>query len=158
MSSRPHDPDDDGDDDALRWAGDEARGQAAPRLRGEDAVPSVADGVTGTAAAGASAAVRTRTDTALLVTTGVFAGLYLATAVGWVLSAQLLSSPYLDLAGEIGWQFSEFLAMIAAVLWFGAVWVLTPAGTPWRAAKRVGWLLLGLVLLVPWPVLLGALG
>ena len=28
------------------------------------------------------------------------------------------------------WQFAEFLAMVAAALWFAAVLTLTPEGTP----------------------------
>ncbi|AYF97126.1 hypothetical protein [Protaetiibacter intestinalis] len=160
MSTRAPEPEEPDDDAALHWAGDEARGQAAPRLRGEpvaDADGTDAASAAGTAAA-ASADRRTPRELALLVATGVFGGLYLALAVGWILSVQLLGYPGLDLAGEVMWQFGEFLAMIAAVLWFGAALTLTPPGTAHRGAKRFVALLLGVALLLPWPFLLGALG
>ena len=158
MSTRPTDPDEESDDDAFHWAGDEARGQAAPRLRGTNDDDD-ADAEAATDAATPVATVqRSRSATALLVATGVFAGLYLAAVVGWILSVQLLSYPGIDLAGEIMWQFAEFLAMVAAALWFAAVLTLTPEGTPRRGLKRFGWLVAGLALLLPWPFLLGALG
>ena len=158
MSTRPTDPDEESDDDAFTWAGDEARGQAAPRLRGaDDGVDPDAEHAT-EAATPVASVQRSRGGSGLLVATGVFAGLYLAAVVGWILSVQLLSYPGIDLAGEIMWQFAEFLAMVAAALWFAAVLTLTPEGTPRRGLKRFGWLVAGLALLLPWPFLLGALG
>lgn len=149
------------DDDALHWAGDEARGQSAPRLRGEhddaDAEGEASDAAAVDTATGPLSR-RTPAATAFLVATGVFAGLYLAVVVGWILSVQLLSYPALDLAGEIMWQFAEFLAMVAAALWFAAVITFTPEGIARRGVKRFAWLLAGLALLLPWPFLLGALG
>lgn len=151
-------PDD--DDEALHWAGDEARGQSAPRLRGEHDDADAEGGATDAAAVEAATETSRRTPaaTAFLVATGVFAGLYLAVVVGWILSVQLLSYPGLDLAGEIMWQFAEFLAMVAAALWFAAVVTFTPEGVARRGLKRFVWLGVGLALLLPWPFLLGALG
>ena len=158
VSTRPTDPDEESDDDAFHWAGDEARGQSAPRLRGtDDGDDADADQVTD-AVVPVAPVQRSRSATALLVATGVFAGLYLAAVVGWILSVQLLSYPGIDLAGEVMWQFAEFLAMVSAALWFAAVLTLTPEGAPRRGLKRFGWLVAGLALLVPWPFLLGALG
>lgn len=157
MSTRPIDPDEESDDDAFHWAGDEARGQAAPRLRDETAETDAAGAGSEAPPAGvATAGRRSAAATAFLVATGVFAGLYLAVVVGWILSVQLLAYSGLDLAGEIMWQFSEFLAMVAAALWFGAVVTLTPEGIPRRGVKRFVWLAAGLALLLPWPFLLGA--
>jgi len=161
VSANPPDPvDETDDDDALHWAGDDARGQAAPRLRGgasegadTDAAHEGADAASGDAAP----AIRGRAETALLAATGVFAGLYLALVVGWILSVQLLAYPGLDLAGEVMWQFAEFLSMVAPALWFAVVLTLTPRETSRRGAKRIGWLVVGLALLLPWPFLLGAL-
>lgn len=161
VSANPPDPIDDPDDEALHWAGDDARGQAAPRLRGDTADESGPEADAGDADAASGpieTAARTRAETALLVATGVFAGLFLAAVVGWILSVQLLAYAGLDLAGEIMWQFAEFLSMVAAALWFAAVVTLTPEGIPRRGVKRFGWLVAGLVLLLPWPFLLGALG
>lgn len=162
MSSNPPGPvEDPDDDDALHWAGDEARGQSAPRLRGaDDADPHLVatTDADADAAAIAEPVRRAPAATAFLVATGVFAGLYLAVVVGWILSVQLLSYPGIDLAGEIMWQFAEFLAMVSAALWFAAVVSLTPDGDARRGLKRFVWLAVGLLLLAPWPFLLGAFG
>lgn len=158
VSARPADPDEESDDDAFHWAGDEARGQAAPRLRGTHDGDDVDAEQAADAVAPAATIHRSRSTTALLVATGVFAGLYLAAVVGWILSVQLLSYPGIDLAGEIMWQFAEFLAMVSAALWFAAVLTLTPEDIARRGVKRFGWLVAGLALLVPWPFALGALG
>lgn len=142
------------DDDALHWAGDEARGQAAPRLRGFDAQRAPLDAVADPEAQEADPVPpRPRTGTGLLVTTGIFAALFLGYTVGWILSAQLLFYPGLDLLGEIMWQFSEFIAMVAPALWFAAVLTLTPEGTRHRAVRRIGGLALGTGILIPWPVI-----
>ncbi|TXK16328.1 hypothetical protein [Homoserinibacter sp. GY 40078] len=154
----PADP----DDEALHWAGDEARGQAAPRLATASDADATAPDAQGEVSAAVTPAVRptrSRAETAGLLATGIFAGLYLAVTVGWVISVQQLGYPGLDLAGEIMWQFAEFLAMVAPALWFLAVHTLTPEGTRHRGIKRVGWFALGLGVLVPWPfLLLGAFG
>lgn len=132
---------DDDDDAALSWAGDEEQGRAAPRLR--EAEPPVvapegrseeAPGSRGRRAAAAA-----------------FALPYLVVVVGWIFAVQQLSSGSASLFGEILWQFGEFLAMLAAPLWFAATLSLTKEHRP-RA--RVGWLALGLVVLAPWPLVL----
>ena len=130
-----------GDDEALSWAGDEAQGRDAPRLREAD--PVVVDGepeaeeVPGSR--GRSAA------------TAGFAVPYLAVTVGWIFAVQLLTSGSASLFGEVLWQFGEFLAMLAAPLWFAATLTLT---TGHRPLVRVGWLALGLGVLLPWPLVL----
>ncbi len=160
MSANPPDPVDDADDDdALHWAGDDARGQAAPRLRDADSEVVDAEGADAaeraTADTGASDR-RTAAETGLLVATGVFAAAYLGLVVGWIVSVQRLAYAGLDLAGEVMWQFAEFLAMVSPALWFAAVLTLTPQGVVRRAVKRIVWLLVGAALLLPWPFLLGA--
>ncbi|PZQ89789.1 MAG: hypothetical protein DI534_08365 [Leifsonia xyli] len=152
MSTRDPEPVDETDDDeALHWAGDDARGQAAPRLRGTaDAV--VADPA-GAAFDETPAPPRTPRDVAFRVGTAVFALVYLAFSIGWIYAVQLLVYPGLDLPGEIRWQFGEFLAMVAAALWFAAALSLTPEGMRHRGLARMLGLLLGALLLVPWPAI-----
>ena len=86
--------------------------------------------------------------------TGLFAAVYLAYSVGWIIGIGLvpLSGPTLVI--EVMYQFSEFLAMIASALWFATVIALTRAG---RTAHRFGWLALGTLVLLPWPIVLGVL-
>jgi hypothetical protein len=132
----------DEDDEALRWAGDDEQGRAAPRLRepepdtvdGDETEPEEAPGSRG------------RT-----VATIAFVVPYLAIAVGWIFAVQQLSSGSASLFGEILWQFGEFLAMLVAPLWFAATLTLTRESRP---LVRVGWLALGLGVLVPWPLVL----
>ena len=144
------------DDDALHWSGDEARGQAAPRLGDADAASEApeleadddADPIIprGAAARG------------LLAGTVLFGLVYLALSIGWISAVQLLVYPSFDLLGEIMWQFGEFLAMVAPALWFAAVLTLTPEGARRRGLTRMLGLLLGAAVLVPWPSLLYWIG
>jgi hypothetical protein len=139
--ARAEDVDEFDDDEALSWAGDEEQGRAAPRLREPEPVV-VSDEVEPEEAPGA----RGRS-----VATAVFAVPYLAITVGWIFAVQQLSSGSRSLFAEILWQFGEFLAMLAAPLWLAATVTLTKAHRP---LVRVGWLALGLGLLVPWPLVL----
>jgi hypothetical protein len=84
------------------------------------------------------------------IATVAFAVPYLAITVGWILAVQLDAGP-VDLWPSILWQFGEFLTMLAAPLWFAATLTLTRDARP---LMRVGWLALGLGLLLPWPLLL----
>lgn len=139
--ARAGDVDEFDDDEALSWAGDEEQGRAAPRLRepeavvgsGGDAEPEEAPGSRGRS-----------------VTTAGFLVPYLVITVGWIFAVQQLSSGSASLFGEILWQFGEFLAMLAAPLWFAATLTLTREHRP---LVRVGWLALGLAVLLPWPLL-----
>ncbi len=153
MNTRAPDPFDE-DDEALQWAGDDLAGRPVPRLADdpEDAAPA------DTAATEDAPAVSASRDIPTLAVTVVLGALYLAATLGWILSVQLLGYPALDLPGEVMWQFGEFLALIAAGAWFVAVLVLTPEGLRRRALVRLGGLVLGLVVLVPLPYLLGELG
>ncbi len=139
-------PEDDGNDDALSWAGDDLRGGIDPLTRNRvnaaardeafddpDAAPVVPRSL-GRAAA-----------------TVVFAVLFLGVVVGWILSAQITGSTATDVFSQVAWQFGEFVAIVSGALWFLAVLTLTPES---RTRVRVGWFALGVVVLVPWPVLL----
>jgi len=143
------------DDEALHWAGDEARAQAAPRLR--DA--HTASGAPALEADAPEAdAVRTPAERALFAGTVAFGVAYLALSIGWISSVQLLVYPAFDLLGEIMWQFGEFLAMVAPALWFAATLTLTPEGARHRGRTRMIALLVGALVLVPWPALLYWIG
>lgn len=137
-------PDDlDEDDEALRWAGDEEQGRAAPRLGGDTLVAAPGEAEHDEPAVPGS---RGRA-----IAAAAFVIPYLAWTVGWVLVVQRLSSGSTSLPTEILWQFGEFLAMLAAPLWFAATLTLTRTARP---VLRVGWLALGLGMLTPWPFVL----
>ena len=59
-----------------------------------------------------------------------------------------------SLFAEIMYQLGEFLAIASPVVWLGAVLLLTRNA---RALTRIVWLLAGLVLVAPWPFILGGL-
>lgn len=143
MARAVNDVDDfDDDEEALRWAGDDESGRARPRLGGTSPVAEVQKAGDTPEEPGS----RGRRGA-----TVAFAVPYLAITVGWIFSVQQLSSGSGSLFTEILWQFGEFLAMLAAPLWFAATLQLTRDKRP---LVRVGWLALGLGLLLPWPILL----
>ena len=134
------------DDEALSWAGDDLRGGIDPLTRNRLLQPvgdDVFDDVD--AAPGASSSL------ARTAATVLFAVLFLAVVVGWILSAQITGSTASDLFSQVAWQFGEFVAIISGALWFLAVLTLTPDA---RTRVRVGWFALGIGVLVPWPILL----
>jgi hypothetical protein len=151
------------DDAALRWDDVDDPSYSDPSLAALE--PEVGDerDENGTATGGASggtgaapdleraSAIRSPLATLL---TALFAVVYLAYTVGWIIGIGLvpLSGPTLVI--EIMYQFSEFLAIVASALWFAAVVALTREG---RAVHRLRWLALGTLVLLPWPFVLGLL-
>jgi hypothetical protein len=97
-------------------------------------------------------AVTPRPKTENPVLLAVFGGLYAVWTVAWVLA--IVAAPTQQassLLDAIMYQFGGFLAIVAAPLWFGVVWWLS-AGTGGTA--RPVWLVAGLVLLFPLPLVL----
>jgi hypothetical protein len=85
-------------------------------------------------------------------TVAVLAVLYVLWALAWVVG--LNQTPALVTGSTLDnslYRLGEFLAYISAPLWFvGVVWL----GLSWTAKKRTGVLLLGLIILLPWPYIL----
>lgn len=94
--------------------------------------------------------------TVMLLTLGVIGGIYLLYSVGWVvggLRLQPLARFFVVDAMFLPWF---VLAIAAPALWFLAAWVLTRGRATWI---RISALVLGVILLVPWPfVTVGAIG
>ncbi|GAB3138210.1 hypothetical protein [Marisediminicola antarctica] len=134
----------DRDDDALTWGG-------------ESDDPSYLDGAGSTAPADVAesepSAPASATASALLVAYGIFGGVYLLYLIGWVISVQRDTFTASGLFFEIMYQLGEFLAIVSPAIWFGLVLLLTRGGRP---ALRVAWLVAGIVLLAPWPFILGS--
>ena len=132
--------DDDDDDSALSWDGDESDTVIERPTRAEATTSDGDDAVT------------PATSSIQLVTYGILAGVYALYAVGWgitVVRSGLFST---NLFIEIMSQFSEFLAIIAAPLWFALAFMLTRNS---RRIVRLVWLVVGLVVLMPVPFILG---
>lgn len=110
--------------------------------------------VAGGAHEASAASTADRRRAAIAAATGVLGGVYLAYSVGWILAVGTLQLQGATLLIEVMYQFGEFLAIIACALWFGTVMALTRGGRP---AVRIGWLALGTLVLIPWPLLIGVL-
>jgi hypothetical protein len=141
--------DDDPDAEALRWAGDEDRGRDTPRLGGSAHEPEPSDADPDDEPVDAP-----RRSSPGGAATAIFAVVYLALTIGWVLAVQRTSSGTTVFATELLWQFGEFLAIVAAPLWFGATVTLAREA---RSLVRIGWFALGAGVLIPWPLVLGVL-
>lgn len=149
MAERPREPHED-DDEALRWAGDESPVRSVPRGA---AAPAAADpvgdavGPAGDEPAAAEPVVE-RASSVLLVASGVLGGIYLLFTIGWVLSAE---PPALEGLAAVMYVLGQWLAIAAPALWFGATLLLTRHRP---APVKLLWLVIGMLLLVPWPFIL----
>jgi hypothetical protein len=86
------------------------------------------------------------------VLTAIFGGLYVIWALAWVigLSNQTIQ-PMLGVLDQVMVRVGDFLAYIATPLWFVAIiWL----GTSWSVRARATALAAGLVILLPWPLIL----
>ncbi|MFT4260438.1 hypothetical protein [Microbacterium sp.] len=158
-------------DDALTWEGDDETpaASASPALphgwkavgKGSEAVPE--PGPHEPSAGGTAASVpderreaHAGLSTAMLLTLGVVGGVYLLYTIGWIIGGLRLK-PLANLI-VADWMFLPWfvLAITAPAIWFLVTWVLTRGRAAWI---RVAMLLLGVVLLVPWPfVSMGVIG
>lgn len=89
----------------------------------------------------------------LLIAYGVFAGIYLLFTIGWMIAALRNPGGVDTVFGEFMYKLGQALAMAAPGLWLATAMVLTRNR---RAAVRVLWLLIGALLLIPWPFVVGA--
>ncbi len=92
---------------------------------------------------------------ALLILYGILGGVYLIYTIGWVVSVfNDNRKPFDDFLTEFMYQLGEYMAIASPVLWFVTALVLTRGRKP---IVRLLALLLGVVVVIPWPfVLLGA--
>jgi len=155
---RTSDPDDDGDAAALRWddVDDASYLTAADELEGE--AETGQDGVDGSQSdaavlAGSSGASADRSRAASTAVTVAAALLYGAYTIAWAIGVGRIPLSGPTLALEIAYQFAEFLAIVASALWFAATMVMSRG----KLRRRVSWLALGALFLLPWPFLIGVL-
>ena len=87
----------------------------------------------------------------LLVVMGILAGVYLLYAVGWGIHSFTTPARAVGIFPVIMYQLGEFFSIASPFLWAAAVWLLTK-----KPAWRLMWLFVGVVLLAPWPFVLGA--
>jgi hypothetical protein len=91
----------------------------------------------------------------LLVAYGVLGGAYLLYTVGWLLTLQRFGAVRVssnDVLVESMTQLGFVFAMASPALWFLAVWVVTRGRKP---VVRLLWIIVGLVVVLPWPFVWG---
>ncbi len=138
------------DDDALSWSGDDdptldvgtSHGDAeepeadaplalpdgfTPVGRGSDTVGRI--DVDGTVTMPGE---RVPMSNAMLISLGLFGGVYLLYVIGWIIGGLRLGGTAVFLVSAVAYQFGLWLAVLSPVFWFVAVYVLT------RSSARVG--------------------
>lgn len=157
-------------DDALNWDGDEEsrRSRPAPARREKIAADrtvsaAAADRVVGPGEGEADATANADHDeeraplsATMLLVSGVVGGVYLLYSIGWAIGGLRLKPLANFFVADEMFLPWFVLAVAAPALWFLATWVLTRGCASW---VRASLLLLGVVLLVPWPfVTVGVIG
>lgn len=158
------------DDDALAWEGDDdpTRDVGAASTDPAPAKKVLPEGFTAVGK-GSDEVGRAQVDepsttpgerqpmgNATLIALGILGGIYLLYAIGWVIGGLRLQGQAAYLVTDIMFQGSFWLAVLAPLLWFATVFLLTSGGRAW---VRFAWLIAGVALLLPWPfVLIGAVG
>jgi hypothetical protein len=140
-------PLDDSDEEALSWDGP---GSDATYVEGPAVKRAVATPV---AVAEDDPLEPPATSSLLLVTYGIIAGVFALYTVGWFTSVQRTAIVMSDSFAQVMYELGEALAVAAPPVWFAVVLVLTRDRKP---NVRLLWLLLGLLLLVPVPFVLGS--
>ncbi|WP_353828842.1 hypothetical protein [Agromyces sp. SYSU T0242] len=145
-----------GDDEALRWEGDEettlepgwkrvgpaTRAASEPSSSASTAGASDDSGAEPGSAEGSRAA---QPGSAELVLLGVLGGAYLLYTLGWILTVLRVENPAVDPVGSFMFALGLWLAALAPALWFGVVFALTRG----RVRLRFIWLVIGIVVLLP---------
>lgn len=137
--------DEDDDDAAITWAGDSDPSLVASKATVAPSVPELVEGDE----------AKESMPSFLLVAYGVLGGAYLLYTVGWLVALQrwdAVRGPSADLLTEAMTQIGFVLAMAAPLLWFITTWVLTRGRKP---VIRLLWILIGLIVVLPWPFVWG---
>ncbi|MGP6171276.1 hypothetical protein ACTU6U_05430 [Microbacterium sp. A196] len=154
-------------DDALSWEGDDGHPdqKSAAEAEREPVLPkgwkAVGKDSTAVEDSGSDGAIVDSEEppalsTPMLLLAGIMGGIYLLYTIGWIIGGFRLQVGALFLIPNVMYQVGVWAAVLAPALWFTAVWLLTRHSPSWQ---RILWLLVGVVLLVPWPfVMTGAVG
>ena len=138
------------EDDALSWAGDEDRlttGSPASAKREAGGASSVKRSTSSTETDETSELPAGLSSVAL-IGFGIFAGIYLLFSVAWLITALRNPTQIADALGNAMFQFGLWLSVAAPAIWFGAVLYV---GKDSKVSTRLLWLLVGVLVLIPWP-------
>ena len=140
------------EEDALSWLGDDDRlttgsplsakrdAGGASSVKKPQNVASSADSKTSEPPQGLSSAA--------LIGFGIFGGVYLLFSVAWLITALRNPTEILDPLGNSMFQLGVWLAVASPAIWFGAVLYL---GRNSKVITKLLFLLLGVLVLIPWP-------
>jgi hypothetical protein len=96
--------------------------------------------------------VEPATGSGLLVLYGLFGGIFILYTVGWLIAVQrmttTIANPFFDFMSKFG----EFFAVASPAIWFIGLLYVTRQS---KARHRVFWLVIGVVVLMPVPFVLG---
>ncbi len=172
------------DDEALGWAGDDDPTLAPvgvpdpadvdPRREAATAAPTAPAAAAGTAPAGGSKTVLDEADEAedravdkeladaeaasaqlssvALIGLGILGGIYLLYTIGWVISFTRYEVASELSVGVFTELIARTLAVAASPLWFVGTLLITQSRD---LRYRFLWLVIGVLVLVPWPFLMG---
>ncbi|NYD65679.1 DNA polymerase III subunit gamma/tau [Agromyces atrinae] len=151
----------DRDDDALSWEGDDDP-TLAPGWKtvgtSVPAPPTAAEAAgTGTETDDArephsdEAVDASQPSSATLILFGVFGGVYLLYTIGWIFSALRVPNPGVDAVAQFMFTLGLWFAVLAPAAWFATTLLATESG----ARRRIVWLVIGAVVLVPVPFVAG---
>jgi hypothetical protein len=140
------------EEDALSWVGDDDRlttGSPLSAKRDAGGASSVKKPRSKTTPASTEAADEPQgLSSAALIGFGIFGGIYLLFSVAWLITALRNPTQIADVLGNAMFQFGLWFAVASPAIWFGAVLYL---GKDKKVATRLLYLLLGVVILIPWP-------
>ena len=153
-------------DDALRWEGDDqpvslppgwhAKGRGAERVETADGKAEEADVSSAQPGDDVVDGGPAPLGNAALIGFGMLGGVYLLYTIGWIVGGFRLQGKAQWMVADAMAQGSFWLAVLAPLLWFAAVLLLTRSAANWL---KFVWLGAGVVLLVPWPfVMAGVMG
>jgi hypothetical protein len=87
-----------------------------------------------------------------LVVYGIFAGIFLLYVVGWIIAVQTIDNSGAGALALVLDRAAQFLAFLSPAIWFFGVLLMVPNT---RARIRVILLVIGVLVLAPWPFILG---
>lgn len=90
-----------------------------------------------------------------LVGHGVAAAIFLLYTVAWLKSVGKVAPSFDSVLADWMWRFGTWFAVAAPVLWFFGTLLLVPSR---QSRRRAVWFVVGVVLLVPWPFVIGTFG
>ncbi|MGB3414886.1 MAG: hypothetical protein WBA28_09245 [Microbacteriaceae bacterium] len=134
------------DHEALSWAGDAESGLA------EFDPDAVQPAETTIPAIQTEPVVQKPLSAALLVSYGIFGGIYLLYLVGWTIFINTHEVVHTgELLPALMFELGEALTIVLPIFWFLAVFLLIRAE---RSFWRLFWLIAGVIVLIPWPFVL----